>query len=280
MWLFYLDENLSRAAAAGRTTGSATSAWPRWPRSRSVYLFAVARAAPGAAGAGRPAAPVVRAWVGAAGRCWALCALQVPGAGYHALTCVVYIAAAAMVGLPIKQAVPFAAVLVVGTELLSRLVPGWEDNGYGLAVLLGAAGHLGHPAGHANASTGCRGAGRSSPRMAVQNERARIAADLHDILGHSLTVVTVKAELAQRLLDVDLETGPRRTARPGGPGPRRARRRARHRARACAGSRCRARSPPPARPWPRRTSRPTCPARPTRCRPGCGSCSPGPSGRR
>jgi two-component system sensor histidine kinase DesK len=41
--------------------------------------------------------------------------------------------------------------------------------------------------------------------LAVQNERARIAGDLHDILGHSLTVVTVKAELAQRLLDVDLD---------------------------------------------------------------------------
>ena len=39
----------------------------------------------------------------------------------------------------------------------------------------------------------------------MQNERARIARDLHDILGHSLTVVTVKAELAQRLLDVDLD---------------------------------------------------------------------------
>ncbi|HEY3016659.1 MAG TPA: histidine kinase, partial [Nocardioides sp.] len=32
-----------------------------------------------------------------------------------------------------------------------------------------------------------------------------IASDLHDILGHSLTVITVKAELAQRLLDVDRE---------------------------------------------------------------------------
>ena len=39
----------------------------------------------------------------------------------------------------------------------------------------------------------------------MTNERARIAADLHDILGHSLTVVTVKAELAQRLLDVDVD---------------------------------------------------------------------------
>ena len=41
--------------------------------------------------------------------------------------------------------------------------------------------------------------------LAVENERTRFARDLHDILGHSLTVITVKAELAQRLLDVDLE---------------------------------------------------------------------------
>ncbi len=42
-------------------------------------------------------------------------------------------------------------------------------------------------------------------RLAVDNERTRFARDLHDILGHSLTVITVKAELAQKLLDVDLE---------------------------------------------------------------------------
>ena len=41
--------------------------------------------------------------------------------------------------------------------------------------------------------------------LAVENERTRFARDLHDILGHSLTVITVKAELANRLLDVDTE---------------------------------------------------------------------------
>jgi two-component system sensor histidine kinase DesK len=39
--------------------------------------------------------------------------------------------------------------------------------------------------------------------LALDNERNRFARDLHDILGHSLTVITVKAELAQRLVDVD-----------------------------------------------------------------------------
>lgn len=39
--------------------------------------------------------------------------------------------------------------------------------------------------------------------MALIAERERVARDVHDVLGHSLTVVTVKAELAQRLLDTD-----------------------------------------------------------------------------
>jgi two-component system sensor histidine kinase DesK len=44
-----------------------------------------------------------------------------------------------------------------------------------------------------------------SARLAVDDERTRIARDLHDLLGQSLTVITVKAELAQKLLAVDVE---------------------------------------------------------------------------
>ncbi|MCU1421480.1 MAG: histidine kinase [Microbacteriaceae bacterium] len=40
-------------------------------------------------------------------------------------------------------------------------------------------------------------------RLAVEDERSRVARDLHDILGHSLTVITVKAELAGRLVQAD-----------------------------------------------------------------------------
>lgn len=36
-------------------------------------------------------------------------------------------------------------------------------------------------------------------RLAAENERIRIARDLHDVLGHSLTTITVKAGLARRL---------------------------------------------------------------------------------
>jgi two-component system sensor histidine kinase DesK len=37
--------------------------------------------------------------------------------------------------------------------------------------------------------------------IAVATERSRMARDMHDILGHSLTVIAVKAELAGRMLD-------------------------------------------------------------------------------
>ncbi|GAA1441155.1 sensor histidine kinase [Leifsonia poae] len=40
-------------------------------------------------------------------------------------------------------------------------------------------------------------------RLAVVEERARFSRDMHDVLGHSLTVVTVKSELAGRLVPID-----------------------------------------------------------------------------
>jgi two-component system sensor histidine kinase DesK len=40
-------------------------------------------------------------------------------------------------------------------------------------------------------------------RAAVTEERLRIARDLHDLLGHSLSLITLKAELARRLMTAD-----------------------------------------------------------------------------
>jgi signal transduction histidine kinase len=43
-------------------------------------------------------------------------------------------------------------------------------------------------------------------QLAVRNERARIAAELHDIIGHSLSVMVVQAAAGQRLLQRDPAT--------------------------------------------------------------------------
>ncbi|MEV0596993.1 sensor histidine kinase [Nonomuraea cavernae] len=42
-------------------------------------------------------------------------------------------------------------------------------------------------------------------RLAVDNERLRFARDMHDLLGHSLAVMTVKSQLAGRLASTDPE---------------------------------------------------------------------------
>jgi two-component system sensor histidine kinase DesK len=41
--------------------------------------------------------------------------------------------------------------------------------------------------------------------LAAERERGRVARDLHDILGHSLTVIAAKSELGERLVDLDPE---------------------------------------------------------------------------
>ncbi|MGI8646558.1 MAG: sensor histidine kinase [Nocardioides sp.] len=46
---------------------------------------------------------------------------------------------------------------------------------------------------------------QAQEESALAEERDRVARDVHDVLGHTLTVVTVKAELAQRLVDDDPE---------------------------------------------------------------------------
>jgi two-component system sensor histidine kinase DesK len=42
-------------------------------------------------------------------------------------------------------------------------------------------------------------------RLAVAEERSRLARDLHDVLGHSLTTITVKAGLARRVLETSAD---------------------------------------------------------------------------
>ncbi len=55
------------------------------------------------------------------------------------------------------------------------------------------------------AITELRAAQRQLEHAAAERERLRVARDIHDVLGHSLTVISVKSELAERLLDRDLD---------------------------------------------------------------------------
>jgi two-component system sensor histidine kinase DesK len=49
-------------------------------------------------------------------------------------------------------------------------------------------------------------------KVAVAEERLRIARDLHDLLGHSLSLITLKAELSRRMMATDAERAARELA--------------------------------------------------------------------
>ncbi|MFI5729128.1 sensor histidine kinase [Kribbella sp. NPDC051587] len=126
-------------------------------------------------------------------------------AGQTALTCMVYIAATALLTLDVRVGVLVVLLLLGGVELAMRVVPGWSDDGsYGFAIFLAGVAVLAMRRAMQRSSELTR-ARQDMADLAVQEERNRFARDLHDILGHSLTVITVKAELAGRLIQVNPE---------------------------------------------------------------------------
>jgi len=132
-------------------------------------------------------------------------ALTIPSAGSASLAALVYLVATLMMLTPLWFGWSVSVAAVVATEIVAFVVPGWDGGqGAGLAILLASV-----------AVFGMRLALRRSQqlsiarddlaRLVVQEERNRFARDLHDILGHSLTVVAMKAELAGRLVHLDPE---------------------------------------------------------------------------
>ncbi|WP_174527210.1 sensor histidine kinase [Micromonospora maritima] len=127
----------------------------------------------------------------------------IPGTGGDWLTTLVFVAAAAVFLLPSVEALVVVVLAAATPPVTSRLVPGWEaESTVVFAVLLASFAMFG-VSRLAQRNGELQAAQREIHRLAVAEERARTARDLHDILGHSLTVVAVKAELAGRLLELD-----------------------------------------------------------------------------
>ncbi len=96
-------------------------------------------------------------------------------------------------------------VLVVLYEYLTLNVESWQhDSSILMSLVLAMAAVTGGMVA-AQRQRALAEARQENAELAIQDERNRMARDVHDILGHSLTVITVKAELAARLLDVDPE---------------------------------------------------------------------------
>ncbi|MFI2712939.1 sensor histidine kinase [Micromonospora sp. NPDC018662] len=146
--------------------------------------------------------PPRRAWV-ILGGLLALGLAGIPGTGGEWMATLVFVAAAAIFLLPTRPAVVVVLLAAFTPVVLGRLVSGWQaEQTIVFAVVLASFAMFG-VSRLAQRNGELQAAQQEIRRLAVAEERARTARDLHDILGHSLTVVAVKAELAGRLLELD-----------------------------------------------------------------------------
>jgi two-component system, NarL family, sensor histidine kinase DesK len=125
------------------------------------------------------------------------------------------VAAAAAGRFSLSRRVAIAAV--AGCAVLGFAITSGEHLGYGNAVistlLPGLAGLLAHNAERRMALLRRLKETRAGlAGMAVAEERLRIARDLHDLLGHSLSLIALKTELAGRLIAADPDRAAREIA--------------------------------------------------------------------
>ena len=132
----------------------------------------------------------------------ALVALAYVTLGRGAGGLLIYLAVMAVFLLPTR--VGWSAVAVcVAASLIVPWVHGWMvDGSMAFQILVSALAAWG--VGQVIQRNAQLVAARNEiTRLALADQRHQFARDLHDILGHSLTVVAVKAELAGRLASLD-----------------------------------------------------------------------------
>ena len=115
----------------------------------------------------------------------------------------VFLAVTGLWTFRLRLGLVLGVLLAVLYEFLTFHVDGWShDASITMSIILAMAAVTGGMAA-SQRQRALAEARQENARLAIQEERNRMARDVHDILGHSLTVITVKAELAARLLEVD-----------------------------------------------------------------------------
>jgi two-component system sensor histidine kinase DesK len=133
-----------------------------------------------------------------------IAATAVIGAG--GLLALIFVGASAMVLLPPRVAIVSTTTLAVLATVIPQYIGPWHVHELqwesGASIAFASLAVFGFSrlikANHELAAAREEVAG-----LAAERERLRIARDLHDLLGHSLTTVTVKAALAGRLIESD-----------------------------------------------------------------------------
>jgi two-component system sensor histidine kinase DesK len=116
-----------------------------------------------------------------------------------------------LVAIAVARSTTFALAVTVAVAafivVVPQFIPAWEVTGWqwarGASIGFAGLAAVGFT-GLIRSNLELRQAREEVARLAAEGERLRIARDLHDLLGHSLTTIAVKAELAQRLAGRDV----------------------------------------------------------------------------
>jgi two-component system sensor histidine kinase DesK len=137
-----------------------------------------------------------------------LAALYLLVAGGGGIVFSTYLCVAYITLLPLRRGVALALATTAAVTFLPQYVARWDVHGQqwaiGVPALLVSIAMIGIRLNATNVVELYR-ARAEVERLAADQERLRIARDLHDLLGHALTTVIVKADLAARLAPLDAD---------------------------------------------------------------------------
>ena len=124
------------------------------------------------------------------------------GVGSPGLQLVVFLAVVLAFSLPWQAAIGPIAILTGILFLIPRMIPSWSASEDAWIALLGAGSACVFGRYIMEQRRMARILEQRTHELEINEERNRMARDMHDILGHSLTVIALKSELAARLVDV------------------------------------------------------------------------------
>jgi len=191
-WLVFLGAPMQDLASGHHTTPATTAGWVGLVAFTATYLAVVFRTM------GRPYA----GWIIAAlvAVLWVLAVTLALSLGSSWLGLFVYVSVTCGITLPLR-----AAYWTIPLTTAAMMLAGWFvddlDDAWGLFLIVLLVGY---------SMTGVRQLVRTTvelrkaratvAQLAANEERLRLARDLHDLLGHSLSLITLKSELAGRML--------------------------------------------------------------------------------
>lgn len=192
VWLVFLSSPVNDLVSGNHTTGATVGGWIGLTAFVGVYLTLVFRnmgARP------YPHRLIVALLVTLAALATLLClTLNASWLGLY-----VYVSTSCGATLPVRKAywaVPASTVLMLLVARHVRATDVWN-----LALLMVLIGYAMIGVGQLIRTTiELRKARATVAQLAANEERLRLARDLHDLLGHSLSLITLKSELAGRML--------------------------------------------------------------------------------